>query len=181
MSVAAVLRFTPVYDPRILEVQGLARDVMVQRGALEKIGDDETTRVLVNHDPGRQVGTVREIYIAPTVDGGVVRDWYFASVRLDDPPDWLARHGAVSWGYKALQTQDVKGSLRLLRALITEVSILSPSTAPAESLARVCLVGETSSPAARPSDRLAAGDEVIRHPQGVLLRRPGIGQVIGTR
>jgi hypothetical protein len=84
-------------------------------------------------------------------------------------------------GHKALQTQDVKGSLRLLRALITEVSVLSPSAAPAESLARVCLVGEASSPAARSSDRLVAGDEVIRHPRGVRLRRPGIGQVIGVR
>jgi hypothetical protein len=109
MSVAAVLRFTPVYDPPILEVQGPARDVMVQRGPLEKVGHDETTPVLVNHDPGRRVGTVREIYIAPTVDGGVVRDWYFASVRLDDPPDWLARNGAVSWGTRRFRRRTSKG------------------------------------------------------------------------
>ena len=75
----AVLRFAPVYDPRILEVPGLARDLMVQPGALETVGLDEATPVVIDHDMDRQVGTVREIYIAPSVDAGHVPEWFYAS------------------------------------------------------------------------------------------------------
>ena len=138
MATRAVLRFTPVFDPRIIEVPGLARDLMVQRGAIEKIRLDEPTPVVINHDMDRQVGTVREIYTAPSVDGGHVRDWFYASCEITDPPGWLKVNGGVSWSYRTLQRQDVNGTERLLRALIDEISILTPSTRPAEPLARGC-------------------------------------------
>jgi hypothetical protein len=68
---------------------------------------------------------------------------------------------------------------------LNEVSLLTPSVAPAESRAKVVLlreapVGSMSLPAAGlSSDRPAVGEEVIYG--GGLLRRPGIGQVIGVR
>ena len=31
-----------------------------------------------------------ELRIFPDVTGGVVRDWYYASCELSDPPGWLS-------------------------------------------------------------------------------------------
>jgi hypothetical protein len=175
----ALLRFAPVFDPGSVYERG--RDLEVQRGALEKIRPDEPTPVFINHDRGRPIGRVREIFIAADVNAGVVRDWYFASAEIPDPPAWLKVSGAVSWSYFALRTQQVGETTRILRALISEISILSPATRPAKTLARVAWIG---SPAAAPSsDRAAVGAAVggeIIHGGG-LLRRPGIGRVLGVR
>lgn len=105
------------------------------------------------------VGTVREIFEAPDSGGG---DWYWASVELTYPPGWLKRNGGVSWSHNALQTQDVNGTTRLLRGLITEVSILSPSVEPAEPRARVAWIGESqrASAAGPSSDRPVAGEVI---------------------
>ena len=177
MSVSALLRFTPVFTCAILDDPKLARSLMVQRGALERVKRDEPIPVLVDHLAERQVGTVREIFIAPDVVGGVVQDWYMASVELPDPPGWLKRNGGVSWSYNKLQTQDVNGSTRLLRGIIHEVSILSPSVEPAEPRARVAWVGE--SPAARTTSTRAAGE--VFYGDGTTITRHGIGQVLGVR
>ena len=67
---------------------------------------------------------MRDLFIGPDVNGGVVRDWYFASVDLTDPPGWLRRNSGVSWSHIALRTRAVGEMLRLLRGVITEVSIL---------------------------------------------------------
>jgi hypothetical protein len=84
----------------------------------------------VDRDQRDQIGRVREIFVAPDVNAGVVREWHFASVELSAPPDWLKVGGAVSWSYSALRTQQVGETTRILRALINEISILSPSTRP---------------------------------------------------
>jgi hypothetical protein len=173
--VRALLRFAPVFDPGSVYERG--RDLEVQRGALEKIRPDEPTPVFVDHDRGRPIGRVREIFIAPDVNAGVLRDWYFASTEIPDPPAWLKVGGAVSWSYSAMRTQQVGETKRVLRALLNEISVLSPSTAPAESLARVAWVG---SPTAVPSSDRAAVGEVIYH-SGERLVRYGCGQVLGVR
>ncbi|HUP50872.1 MAG TPA: hypothetical protein VM198_00245 [Longimicrobiales bacterium] len=171
MTQRALLRFVAVYTPAMLDDPKLAREEMVQRGALETIRD-EPIPVLVDHDPDRRVGTVRELYIAPDVVAGLVQEWYFASVELDAPPGWLKRNGGVSWACRSLQAQDVRGSTRLLRGLIDEVSVLSPSVRRAEGRAAVAWVGEreVSSAAGPSADRSAAGEEVIYH-EPVLVRR----------
>ena len=172
MSVSALFRLVPVYDARIINDPKLARSFMVQRGAFEMISRDGEIPVVVDHADEREeanvIGRVRELYIAPDVTGGVARDWYFASAELTDAPGWLKRNSGVSWSHIPLRTQDVNGTTRLLRGVITEVSVLSPSVRPAESMARVVLV---RSPAALPtSDRAVAG-EVIYTPHGKPLRR----------
>jgi hypothetical protein len=165
---AALLRFAPVYDPRIVTHPKLARSLMVQAGALERVNRDQPVPVLVDHDDGRVVGEVREIATFPETDG---RTWLFASVALSEPPEWLKRNGGVSWGYKVLQEQDVNGTRRLLRAFVTEISVLSPSVQPDEPLARVTWIGE---------QRLRARTVEHRHPPGRVLRRPNSGYVIGV-
>ncbi len=85
MSVAALFRLTPVYDARIANDPKLARSVMVQRGALDTISRDGVIPVVIDHANPREeanvIGRVVELYIAPDMNGGVVRDWYFASAR----------------------------------------------------------------------------------------------------
>lgn len=162
VSVSALLRFAPVFDPRIIDDPRLARQTMVQRGALETIKRDQEIPVVVDHDMSRRIGTVREIFVAPDVTGGVVREWHFASCELSDPPGWLKRNGGVSWAWIPLQEQDVNGTTRLLRGLIDEISVLTPSAKPAEPCARVAWVGEEPS---------APREEVIYHPPGQLVRR----------
>jgi hypothetical protein len=182
MTTRAILRFTPVYDPAMLHDPKLARALMVQRGALETIGHDQRIPVVVDHNEANMVGRVRELFIAPDVAGGVTQDWYMASCELDSPPGWLKRNGGVSWSYKTLRAQDVRGSTRLLRALISELSILTPATEPAEPRARVVWVGKADSSAAgRPtSERFAAG-EVILHDPGVRVIRHNTGRILGVR
>ena len=173
---AALLRFAPVYDPRMVDDSELGRDLMVQRGALKeplKLG--EKIPVVVDHDDSRQVGTVREIFIAPDVNGGVVQDWYFASVELTEPaPGWLKRNGGVSWSHYALRTQEIGETTRLLRGLIKEISILTPSTQPAEAFARVVWFGDPVTKRSVP-----AGDVIVHPPGGVLVRR-NIGRVLAV-
>ena len=164
----AVLRFAPVYDPRILEVPGLARDLMVQPGALETVGLDEATPVVIDHDMDRQVGTVREIYIAPSVDAGHVPEWFYASCDFEGPPGWLRAGGGVSWSHIPLRTQDVNGTTRLLRGVIKEISILTPSTRPAEGLAQVAWIGSPA--ASTTSDRAVAGEVIYGKPGERIVR-----------
>jgi hypothetical protein len=121
VSVPALLRFTPVFDPRIIEDPSLARELMVQRGALrDRIKRDQPIPVVVDHDESRPVGYVRELFVASDVAGGIVQDWYFASVELDAAPGWLKRNGGVSWSHVALRAQNVNGATRLLRGIIRE-------------------------------------------------------------
>ena len=169
---AALLRFAPVYDPRIITDPKLARALVVERGALERVRRNEPLPVVVDHE--HQVGTVREIFTAPDVlYGRNVTDFYFASVELSDPPTWLRRSGGVSWSYRALHTREVGESTVLARGLIDEVSLLSPSVQPAEPFATVSWVGEEE-----PASRTATG-EVIHHPPGGSLVRRHYGHVTG--
>jgi hypothetical protein len=62
--------------------------------------------------------------------------------------------------------------------LLKKISVLTPATAPAEPLARVCLVEELPAAAATPG---SAAGEVIYHPPGAIIRRPGLGRVLGMR
>ena len=175
MSVSALFRLTPVFDPRIIDDPKLARSLIVPRGPFETISRDGEIPVVIDHADEREeanvIGRVRELSVFPDVTGGIVRDWYFASVELSAPPSWIRRGCGVSWSHIPLATQDVNGTTRLLRGVITEVSVLSPSVEPAESMARVCLLGDARSPAAGTSDRLAAGETIVHTPPGAPIRR----------
>lgn len=160
---SALLKFAPVYDPRIITDPKLARTLVVERGALEAVVRDEPIHVVVDHE--RQVGTVREIFTAPDVlYGRHVTDFYFASVELTDAPAWLKRGGGVSWSHRALHTREVGESTVLVRGLIDEVSLLSPSVQPAEPFATISWVGEEEH-----ASRAAAGEVIPR--DGTLVRR----------
>jgi hypothetical protein len=59
-----LLRFAPAYDPQIITDPKLARSLVVERGALERVRRAEPLPVVVDHD--REIGTVSEIFVAPT-------------------------------------------------------------------------------------------------------------------
>jgi hypothetical protein len=175
---AAILRFAAAWDTRFVDDPTLRRELMVDRGALIPTNRDNSVPVVVDHDMNRQIGVVRGIHVYPAVlPGGKVSDWYHASVELNDVPGWLRRDGSVSWGHRCLHEMELAGVNLLKRALIDEISVLTPARQPKEPLARVCWVGEPS--AARTSSDRPTDGEVFHG--GGLIRRPGIGQVLGVR
>lgn len=90
----------------------------------------------------------------------------------------LKRGTRASFAFASLHKQALGDGRRILRALVTEVSILSPSRKPVEPLARVAWIGERSSPVAS-SDRQAVS-EVVLPASGVLVRR-NVGVVLEVR
>lgn len=88
MSVSAILRFAPVFDPRILDDPSLPRDVMVQRGAFTTMKSDGEIPVVVDHDMNRVVGRVTHLRTDEYGGLGNV-DWWAAHVDITDPPGWL--------------------------------------------------------------------------------------------
>jgi hypothetical protein len=164
---------------------------VLKRGALRResfapwaFGDAVDVPVLLDHDRAREVGKVV---------GVTDHDqWILASIELDQEKplasiaaDRLAHGAALSPTFVSLLRDELleqTGVAWHKQALLREVSILEIGDRPAYEGTGVMsrLERSTRSPAASP-DRLAAAGEVIRHPRGVLLRRPGIGQVIGVR
>jgi hypothetical protein len=140
-------------------------------GSLGFLPGRSSVPLLVNHDEGREVGVVHELVEWDDVDGTCL----VARATVTDPPDWLKRGVKASFAFAALSTsptiQDTYGWKLVNRALVNEVSILSPGKEPAEPLAQVLLVERM---AAAP----AAG-EVIHHPPGGVLVRRNIGRVTG--
>ena len=118
--------------------------------------------MVVDHDMGRRVGVVLELVEYEDFDGPYV----FARTRIEAAPGWLSKRTRASLAYIPLREQTFGGLARLLRGLVTEVSVLSPSREPREPRAGVVLLRDAESPRASP-----ACGEIIRAP-GTLLRRP---------
>ena len=111
------------WTTRVVEDPKLVRELMVERGALERLKLSEPIPVLVDHDQDRQVGTVREVFVWEDVlPGPVVAPW-FASIDLTDAPGWLKRNGGVSWSHKKLWQMEIAGTTLLRRALISPQSM----------------------------------------------------------
>ena len=144
----AILRFVPAWTWRAFDEPRLVREVMVARDALYPVKLSEPIPVVVDHDMDRQVGTVRHLEVRDEVISGAFRSpWWLAHVDISDPPGWLKRGGGVSWCHRNLRkwTPAEIETTAVLKCLIHEVSILSPSVDPAEPLARVVWVGEKES------------------------------------
>ena len=165
----AVLRFVPAYTPHLLDDPRLVRQLMVERGALTKVKLDEPIPVVVDHDLDRQIGTVRSIDVWDDVmPGAFVAPWFFAHVDLEDPPEWLKRGGGVSWSHRNVHSMEIAGTTLLRSAIIDEVSILTPSTQPAEPLAQVWYVGEEQTSRAEAGE-IIGGQRIVRHNSGKIL------------
>ena len=136
------------------------------------------TPLVVDHDMSRTIGTVNELTRMDFVDG----PWIVARGVVDDPlPSWVRTYRTkASFGsWRVHATTHADGWERVTKAIVKEVSLLSPALEPAEPLAQVVLVQRSTS---TPTNRASAmpADGVIHTPPGATLRRPG-GQVLGVR
>lgn len=99
----------------------------------------------------------------------------WARTTLSNPPPWLRKGTRASFGSYPVH----RGQLGwTTNSYLREVSVLSSAHEPVESRAHVALLERTAAPAKR-ADRAPAGEEVIYG--GQMIRRPGIGQVLGVR
>jgi hypothetical protein len=136
--------------------------------------------VLVDHDHARRVGTIVELVDMDDSDGR----WLCARCVIDDAPEWLrgdSRVGSAAsfGGLCVTDAQPMPGGwTRVNRGILTEASVLTPSTQPFEPRARVVLLERTSSSAARgfsssPDRASVSADEVIHHPRTLVRRNIG--------
>ncbi len=144
MNVSALLRFVPAYDTRhFVDDPSGAPELVVSTDTKRsrRSSSSMPTPIVVDHDLDRVVGHVRNLYVAEDVDYGTrVRKWWFASCEISDAPGWLKRGGGVSWSWNPLHTREVGETTVVARCLLKEISLLTPSTRPAEPLAPVRLV-----------------------------------------
>ena len=110
--------------------------------------------------------------------------WICARTVVDDPPGWLKTYRTKAsfgrWDVHATTHED--GWQRVTRAIVREVSLLSPAVEPAEPLAQVVLVRHA--PAAvspGPAGAAPRTGNVVIPSNGQLIRRPNIGRVLGVR
>lgn len=153
MSHTATIRFAPVHtferhnDPR----WNRPGRCLYTSGSLKFMPGVSEVPLLVDHKKDRQVGTVDMIWKGEWVDG----PWYFARAAIDKPPAWLRKCDTkASFGLLPYERRTYTEGELLAGALVTEISILSPGTLPAEPLACVERLARTEAPkpaAARPA------------------------------
>ena len=110
-----------------------------------------------------------ELDVWPDTDG----DWLVARCDVTDPPGWLRLGTKASFEFVATHRWEYGGWECIRRALVTEVSILTSSTQRCELRAQVVVL-ERSEMKHEPGD-------VVFYGNGQVIRRPGIGQVLGVR
>jgi hypothetical protein len=108
MSHEAIIKFAPIFTLERFNDPKWARPgrTMYEPGAFrfgpseDPFVDKETVPLLIDHDPEREIGTVRDLWKWGWIDG----PWVFASATLTDVPPWLERGTRVSFGFSSLQT-----------------------------------------------------------------------------
>jgi hypothetical protein len=108
--------------------------------------------------------------------------WICAHVTVTDPPCWLDKRTAASFARITVHAPPMgEDAYRVTRALVKEVSIVSPDRRPREPLAHVLWIGEStsSSPAAERSDRRPAAGEVILGGERIVCRH-NTGKVLAV-
>jgi hypothetical protein len=176
MSVTtACIRFAAIYDANPNDKRIRPGREFFQRGSLSFLPGHPTAPLVIEHDHDRQIGVVDALWEWQDTDG----PWYVARAQLTgDPPLWLKRGAKASFSFIELQHQAIDDWTRVLRAFVKEISVLHTQQ-PVEPRAQVLLVERSKdSPAVATSD--VAG-EIIYGKPGELIRRPGIGQMLGVR
>ena len=177
MSFSGVVKIAPILTESVLRNHSSQRagKTFYQRGALTlKAG----APLVIDHDMGRPVGVVNELVEFVETDG----PWLCARCTITDPPSWLRRGTKASFAFYELQQQAVGDWERVLRGLVSEVSILSAARRPKEPRAEVTLLYRSKpSPAVRASASSAFAGEVFTGGGQPLLIRPGIGQILALR
>jgi hypothetical protein len=165
MSDVALIRLAPIFDP-VRDLDTAPFRTVFQRGSLSLRGD--APPVLVNHEDDRSIGHVRQLIEHRDADA----DWIAALASITDAPEWLRRGARASFRLATLQRQMIDNVERVLRGLVSEVSVLSVDVKPAEPLAQVVAFYPERSDLS-----VAARSDTA----GLIVRRPAVGRVLGVR
>lgn len=160
MSHTALIKLAPVYDSHLALGPVHGGGTLYERGCFRTISHQ--VPVVVDHDTDREVGIVRQIVEIPDTDG----EWFVALATISEPVAWIrgGRGGTkASFAFKGLHRRTVNGWEVVCDALLSEVSVLTPSFKPIEPRAHVLTLRRTE------SDRPAAGE--VFYGDGTLIRR----------
>jgi hypothetical protein len=178
---SAVIKFAPIWtferhnDP----VWNRAGRTLYEAGSLKFLPSVTEVPLIVDHDEEREIGVVHELSRIEWSDG----PWICARASIYDAPAWLQQYKTkASFSHRNLSTRTYTECELVARALVDEVSVLSPSVKPVEPLAEVLLLERAAPPAARAAAaygeyRLKPGESWIPS-TGVLVRK-NIGRVTG--
>jgi hypothetical protein len=182
VTVPVILRAAPVATfAELSEPQTVRVHELYDRAALQpRPGLDlHDVPIRVDHDDDAPpIGRVTALRVDTCWNAGGTWAWIHA--ELADPPSWL-RVGAtaVSIGRSAFETRRPHGAdwQLILRAILSEVSLLTPGTMPAFPGAAVAWIGEPITRAAAEP----AGEQVIHHAPGTRMRRVYDNAIVGVR
>jgi hypothetical protein len=135
-----MIRFAPIFSGELVLDPSRRQEgrVLYQAGAFVELPGKEIP-VVVDHGDKR-IGLVRQIF--RHADVGV--DWHAALVDLTDPlPSWLRVGTGASFSYIPLSRTEHNGCERVLRAVIRELTLTSPTHEPREPAARVLTIQRT--------------------------------------
>ena len=173
-AVDVLIKFAPVHtlerhnDP----AWNRAGRSLDEIGSLRFAPGRSTVPLVVDHREEREVGIVHKIFRADWSDG----PWWMASATLTEPPAWLEKYGTrASFGFHPYERRTFTEGELVAAAFVSEVSLLSPATTPAEPLAQVVLVQRSPLP---PSTAPPTGEVTLGH--GRIARRYG-GQILRVR
>jgi hypothetical protein len=129
-----------------------------KRDAFKFLPAEASVPLVVDHNVDKRVGTVRSLFPHPDTDG----EWVAALCDVTDPPDWLRRNTPASFKFITLLRHDFHGWNTVARAIVREVSVLSPGVEPADPGAKVLTFHReepkspappTSAPEAKPAPK----------------------------
>lgn len=151
-----LIRLGPGVTPETLDNVGPERDIydrlelctrsqVTEHGHLVLLPD---APVCIDHDDDQEVGRIVDLLRFDDAHGR----WHWAKCEIDRPPEWLRRGTKASICFSALQRGEAANRGIVRRAIVREVSILSPGVKPAEPFAEVAVLKDAPKPA-RPQSR----------------------------
>jgi hypothetical protein len=171
MTAVAILRAAPIAtNAESMDPEAVTHFEMYARDALHPHPGRELTDIPVRIDHNRDVSVGRVTGLrVDTCVGGPSGTWQYVHVEFSDPPPWLRRGTPVSISRAAYQSRTPWDADWLLvqKAILTEVSILSPGKKPAHPAACVEWMGERETP--KPAE--AQRSPTARTPQSSLAPR----------
>ena len=169
MSVVAILRAAPIAtNTESMEPEAVTHFEMYARDALHPRPGRELTDIPVRVDHRKDVSVGRVTALrADTCVGGPRGTWQYVHVEISDPPPWLREGTPVSISRAAYSSRTPWDADWLLvqKAILSEVSILSPGQEPAHPAACVEWMGrrekipESPATVQTTSDLAVAGDD----------------------
>ena len=155
LKIAPILTLERFNDPAWTR-----RRSLYEAGGLQFLPGKATVPLLVDHDEGREIGVVDNLWRWDWTDG----PWVVAHATVAAPPSWLKRGTRASFGFAVLHRRElnISGTQAdvIARAIMQEVSVLSPATTPAEPCAEVLSMPHRDK--AHHQSRRAAGHPVRR-------------------